>query len=131
MSKQIDALNATIDRLYVTSNVSMRNKLLNTLRKETKVLSDMLQRMERGEEETERIEKLFTVEELSRYNGKNGYPAYVAVNEAVYDVSDIAAWGGATHFGLVAGEDVTEAFITCHGDQSFLDFVPVVGVMAK
>lgn len=132
MAKQIDTLNATIDRLYVASSVPKRNKLLNTLGRETEVLSDLLRKMERAEaDETDRLERVFTIEELSRYNGKNGYPAYVAVNGAVYDVGDVAAWGGATHFGLTAGEDVTKAFMSCHGNQNFLDALPVVGVVAK
>lgn len=132
MAKQIDALNATIDRLYVASSVPKKNKLLNTLGRETEVLSGLLRRMERDEEDkTDRIERVFTTEELSLYNGKNGYPAYVAVNGVVYDVGDVAAWGGATHFGLTAGENVTDAFMSCHGNQKFLDALPVVGVMAK
>jgi cytochrome b involved in lipid metabolism len=36
----------------------------------------------------------FTLEELAQFNGKDGNPAYVAVNGKVYDVTDVPAWRG-------------------------------------
>lgn len=70
----------------------------------------------------------FTVEELAKYNGVDGKPAYVAVNGVVYDVSLEPTWGGATHFGLYAGRDVTTEFIGCHGREEILRNLPKVGV---
>lgn len=74
--------------------------------------------------------KIFTLEELNQYNGSNNKPAYVAVNGTVYDVSLEAAWGGASHFGLVAGKDLTSEFKSCHSNLSILDKLPVVGTLA-
>lgn len=76
-------------------------------------------------------ERVFTVSELSEYNGTQGKPAYVAVNGKVYDVSDKAAWAGGTHFaGLRAGNDLTGQFMSCHrGMGAMLEQLPVVGVM--
>jgi predicted heme/steroid binding protein len=71
----------------------------------------------------------FTKEELSSFDGKNGNPAYVAVNGTVYDVTNNAAWGAATHFGLSAGNDLTSQFSSCHAGQSILAKLPVVGKM--
>lgn len=65
--------------------------------------------------------------ELSKYNGKNGNPAYVAVNGTVYDVTNNAAWAAATHFGLSAGKDLSGAFASCHGDTSILAKLTIVG----
>lgn len=71
----------------------------------------------------------FTKEELTAFDGKNGTPAYVAVNGTVYDVTNSAAWGAATHFGLSAGNDVTAQFNSCHAGQPILEKLPVVGKM--
>ncbi|MDD4588442.1 MAG: cytochrome b5 domain-containing protein [Heliobacteriaceae bacterium] len=70
---------------------------------------------------------VFTPETLARYNGKSGNPAYVAVAGIVYDVTDIAAWAAATHFGLAAGQDLTGQFQECHDGQPVLAQLPVVG----
>jgi predicted heme/steroid binding protein len=71
--------------------------------------------------------KLFTAEELKSYNGKGGNPAYVAVNGIVYDVTNNSVWAAGTHFGQLAGKDVSSAFLSCHPDPSVLKGIPVVG----
>lgn len=70
---------------------------------------------------------IFTLQELSRYDGKDGNPAYVAVNGTVYDVTNNAAWAAATHFGLTAGKDLTNEFASCHAGQPILSKLKVVG----
>lgn len=75
-------------------------------------------------------EKQFTMEELSKYNGTNGMPAYAAVNGIVYDFSLVPAWGGGTHFGVYAGKDLTKEFNSCHeGGNKILEGIPKVGVV--
>lgn len=71
----------------------------------------------------------FTKVELASFDGKNGNPAYVAVNGTVYDVTNNAAWAAATHFGLSAGKDLTTEFNSCHMGQPTLQNLPVVGKM--
>lgn len=74
----------------------------------------------------------FTIEELATYNGKNGAPAYIAVNDIVYDMSNIAAWSAATHFGLKAGNDLTKEFNSCHpGSEAILSTLPTVGILLE
>ena len=61
-----------------------------------------------------------TPDELMMNNGKNGNPAYVAVNGIVYNMSDVPAWAAATHFGMSAGQDLTEEFLACHANQAII-----------
>lgn len=76
-----------------------------------------------------REERVFTLEELAKFNGRNGVPAYVAVNGVVYDVSRERTWGGASHFGLTAGKDLSAQFNSCHGMANKLARLPKIGVL--
>lgn len=62
----------------------------------------------------------FTREQLAKYTGRNGNPAYVAVNGVVYDVTNNKAWSAASHFGLPAGKDLTQEFASCHAGQQWI-----------
>lgn len=70
-----------------------------------------------------------TLKELCTFDGMSGRPAYVAVNGIVYDVSNEATWGGASHFGLMAGKDLTAQFDSCHGMIAVLSKLPRVGIL--
>lgn len=73
-------------------------------------------------------QRTFTLEELAAFTGKNGRPAYVAVNGIVYDMTTNRAWAAASHFGLTAGKEYTQEFASCHaGQQSILAALPVAG----
>lgn len=129
-----DEINEIIDCLYTTTNICVKNKLLNRLRKNISnqfMLVQGLCSCESTNNPQPDAATVFTLEELSKNNGKNGNPAYVAVNGVVYDVTNNAAWGGATHFGLAAGTDVTEQFASCHAGQLVLSKLKVVGKMAE
>lgn len=65
-------------------------------------------------------EPVITPDELMMNNGKDGTPAYVAVNGVVYNMSDVPAWAAATHFGMSAGQDLTEEFLACHANQAII-----------
>ena len=77
----------------------------------------------------DRVENEFTVEELEKYNGENGNSAYVAIEGVIYDVSKIPAWKTGKHFGLTAGQDLSEQFESCHGIIDILANAPKVGVL--
>ncbi len=78
-----------------------------------------------------RTGKTFTLDELAKYNGKNGVKAYVAVNGTVYDVTGLPQWPQGKHFcpGSVAGTDITELYQRSpHMKRSdYLARFPVVG----
>ena len=76
-----------------------------------------------------RQQKEFTLEDLAQYDGSNGNPAYVAIEGIVYDLSNSSALGGGTHFGLTAGQDLTEQFNSCHGIMNILNNAPKVGIL--
>ena len=49
-----------------------------------------------------------TIEELAKYNGMDGNPAYIAVDGIIYDVTEVKEWRGGQHNGFEAGRDLTE-----------------------
>ena len=53
-----------------------------------------------------------TLEELARFNGKDGQPAYIAVDGIIYDVTESRAWKDGMHNGFEAGKDLTEEIKT-------------------
>jgi predicted heme/steroid binding protein len=74
--------------------------------------------------------RLFTEEELSKYDGTGGNPTYVAYKGKVYDVSSGANWIDGSHYQHFAGEDLTEAMADApHGDDS-MDRFPAIGELA-
>jgi predicted heme/steroid binding protein len=81
-----------------------------------------------GDSETEL--KSFSKEELAQYNGKDGNPAYIAVDGTVYDVTDVPQWKDGMHADeYEAGKDVTQELNTqAPHSASKMDGVPIVGV---
>lgn len=77
-------------------------------------------------------EKKFTLEELSKCDGKNGNPAYVAINGKVYDVSDSSFWLDGDHLGShQAGKDLTEELeLAPHGPEN-LERVKSIGILSQ
>ena len=69
-----------------------------------------------------------TLAELAQYNGKDGNPAYVAVDGIIYDVTDLPKWKNGEHNGYTAGQDLTDIIKnkSPHG-LAKLEGVPVVG----
>lgn len=76
--------------------------------------------------------KEFTEKELTKYNGKNGNPAYIAYKGKVYDVSGSFLWGNGTHQVLhSAGADLTDAIEQAPHGGNLLRKFPVVGTMRQ
>ena len=77
-------------------------------------------------------QKVFTLEELAQYDGKDGRKAYVAVDGIVYDVSDKKLWAGGEHQNRVsAGMDLSDAILQSPHGKAKLQDLPVVGVLAE
>jgi predicted heme/steroid binding protein len=76
--------------------------------------------------------KAFTMKELGEYNGKDGKPAYVAVNGKVYDVTGSEQWEDGEHqYMHTAGQDQSNAIGDAPHDPDVLERYPVVGTLAK
>lgn len=73
-----------------------------------------------------------TLEELEVYNGKEGKPAYVAVDGTIYDVSGSSRWKDGEHNGYSAGQDLTDIIKnkSPHG-ISVLSRMPAVGKIVE
>lgn len=71
-----------------------------------------------------------TAEELSHYDGQEGRPAYVAVNNIIYDVSPFPSWQQGLHFGIAPGTDATAQFESCHS-HIILEQLRPVGKLVK
>lgn len=136
-NKVINELNSAINMLSVTNDADTKNKLLGYMRCKLYDLY-ILNNLEpepcgtvsgSPARNIRQNTQTFTKQELAAYNGKNGVPSYVAVNGIVYDVTNNAAWGAATHFGLSVGNDLTAQFSSCHAGQPILQNLPQVGRM--
>ena len=74
--------------------------------------------------------KKFTIEELSRYDGREGRPAFIAYGGKVYDVTESFLWKGGRHMAAhQAGSDLTDDLGKAPHGTDLLDRVPVIGLL--
>ena len=78
---------------------------------------------------------VLTAGELKLFNGKDGHPAYVAIDGVVYDVTQSRLWRGGVHAPghgkIFAGRDLTEEIKDSpHGAKELTKF-PVVGKLTE
>lgn len=82
-------------------------------------------------DEEESTDDVFTTETLAYYDGKEGRPAYVAVDGIVYDLTNSDYWRNGSHYGgVTAGKDLTSQFANQHGDNRLARF-PIVGTFVE
>lgn len=74
----------------------------------------------------------FTIEELAEYNGKDGKPAYIAVDGVVYNVTNASPWKDGEHNGFEAGKVLSDEIKNSspHG-ISKLRGLPEVGTIVE
>lgn len=69
--------------------------------------------------------------ELSRFDGREGRKAYVAVQGRIYDVSASAYWQGGNHLDRhQAGNDLTADLQAAPHVRAVIERYPVVGELA-
>jgi predicted heme/steroid binding protein len=69
-----------------------------------------------------------TKSELARHDGRDGRPAYIAVNDTIYDVTASPLWVEGQHQGShQAGGDLTEALKSAPHVRSVVERFPVIG----
>lgn len=76
--------------------------------------------------------QVFTLEELSLFDGRDGRPAYVAYRGLVFDVSGSSLWKGGRHQKRHdAGRDLTVEFADAPHSTSILLRLPIVGRLKR
>jgi predicted heme/steroid binding protein len=80
--------------------------------------------------------RMFTLTELAQFDGKDGNPAYVAVDGVVYDVSASSSWPQGDHtpcnLDAMAGKDLSEVIKKAPANmRSLLQNMPVVGTLQQ
>ncbi len=79
----------------------------------------------------ESSERKFTLEELSKFDGREGRLAYIAYKGKVYDVTEDYLWVDGDHQGEhVAGKDLTEEMSRAPHGEDTLERVKMIGVLA-
>jgi predicted heme/steroid binding protein len=74
--------------------------------------------------------RIYTVQELAAYDGRDGAPAYVAFEGKVYDVTASFLWQGGVHQVLHrAGTDLTQALGQAPHSPDLLKKFVVVGLL--
>jgi predicted heme/steroid binding protein len=70
----------------------------------------------------------FTLDELSKFDGKEGRPAFVAYNGKVYDVTEANLWSDGNHMGEHdAGKDLTQGMVASPHGNSIVENMKIVG----
>lgn len=74
----------------------------------------------------------FTLDDLAKYDGKNGQDAYVAIDGKVYDVTGDRKWRDGNHYeGMEAGKDLSEFIAQAPHGADILKGYTVIGKLVN
>ena len=74
--------------------------------------------------------KTFSIEELTKNNGKNGLPVLIAYKGKVYDVTKSARWEDGNHENMHdAGKDLTIDLENAPHEPDVMERFPVIGTI--
>lgn len=125
---QLKTLLQTYPKEYCETIIKVMNKVFDEisdyLEEEKKKVKKSIKKHSRGQE--------FTIDELSKYNGRNGNKAYIAIDGIVYDMENVEAWKNGMHFGISAGKDLSSTYLTCHSNElSIIKNANAVGILVN
>ncbi len=76
--------------------------------------------------------KIINLEELKKFNGKNGNKAYIAYKGGIYDVTESFLWKGGKHqVTHYAGTDLTGKLQKAPHRIESLEKFPIIGKLKK
>ena len=114
------------EKIFYDNLIRMEKQKINVLKK---FLCNMEEVEKMDIDYKNMRQQSFTLEELKKYDGKNGNKAYIAIDGIVYDVTYNAAWAAGTHFGLKAGNDLSNEISSCHNKELILKGLEQVGIL--
>lgn len=77
------------------------------------------------------VMKNFTAEELAKYNGQNGSPAYVAAHGKVFDVTNDPYWIKGRKHGIPVGVDWTDILKETMPHSAAFENLPHIGFLEE
>lgn len=118
-----------INRLKYLMTLSGNNMNRNIYKEK---IEDVFKEFEGFKKRFEEELLILTPEELASFNGENGKPAYVVIDNVIYDITNIDLFKKKPHDELKLGRDLTKEFNECYeGDLTLLDNIPIVGLLAE
>ena len=73
----------------------------------------------------------FNEKELSKFNGKNNQPSYVAIDRIIYDISSLKELDGDLLDNLFLGKDISEIIENDGVKGAIIERAPEVGVLME
>jgi predicted heme/steroid binding protein len=73
----------------------------------------------------------YSEEELSKFNGENNQPSYVAIDNIIYDISDLKDLDDRLMDNSLAGKDISEIIENDTIKEVIIEEAPEVGILQE